>query len=52
MDLDGPAIGGIIVPPSETSFDREDFLGQGGGAAEATGMVRTSSTGSSPGGGL
>jgi len=113
MDLDGPAIGGIIVPPSETdradelasgtiergfggdidrlrrfvamtesmstgatstsgqqlepehpgrgvrqgqalggdSFDQEDFLRQGSGAGEASGMGRTSSTSSSPGGG-
>ncbi len=33
------------------TFDQEDFLGHGGGAGEASGMDRTSSTGSSPGGG-
>ena len=33
------------------AFDQEDFLGQGGGAGEATDMDRTSSTTLSPGGG-
>ena len=34
------------------NFDQEDFLGQGGGAGEATGVGRTPFTDSSPGGGL
>lgn len=52
MEPEHPGRGGQATAPQGEGFDQEDFLDHGGGgfAGEATGMGRTSSRGSSPGG--